>query len=102
PATASRNSTLVDDEAPANRCFHWSIGDAAATDAAFLDAAHIVRQRLTNQRLAAVAMEPRASLASYDKGTDDLTLWVTSPNPYVHRLIMAAFVLRIPEPQFPG
>src|SRR5207302_5863483 len=68
--------------------------------AAFLDAAHIVRQRLTNQRLAAVAMEPRASLASYDKGTDDLTLWVTSQNPHVHRLIMGAFVLGVPEHKF--
>ena len=99
-ATASQNATLVHDEAPANRCFHWSIGDAAATDAAFLDAAHIVRQRLTNQRLAAVAMEPRSSLASYDRGTDDLTLWVTSQNPHVHRLIMGAFVLGIPEHKF--
>jgi len=74
---AAAATTLVHDIAPANRCFHWSLGDAAAVDAAFSDAAHIVRQRLLNQRLAAVAMEPRSALASYDKATEDLTLWVT-------------------------
>ena len=97
---ALTNATLVHDEAPNNRCFHWELGDAAATDAAFLKAAHIVKQRLTNQRLAAVAMEPRSALASYSKATDDLTLWVTSQNPHVHRLIMGAFVLGVPEHKF--
>jgi carbon-monoxide dehydrogenase large subunit len=97
---ASSATTLVHDIAPANRCFHWSLGDAAAVDAAFRDAAHIVRQRLLNQRLAAVAMEPRSALASYDKATEDLTLWVTSQNPHVHRLIMGAFVLGVPEHKF--
>ena len=98
--TASTNATLVHDGAPENRCFHWAIGDAAATDAAFANAAHVVKQRLVNHRLAAVAMEPRSALASYSRGTDELTLWVTSQNPHVHRLIMGAFVLGIPEHKF--
>jgi carbon-monoxide dehydrogenase large subunit len=95
--TAGDTATQVHDDAPGNRSFHWEIGDASATDAAFATAAHVVRQRLVNQRLAAVAMEPRAALASYAPGTDELTLWVTSQNPHVHRLIMGAFVLGIPE-----
>ena len=97
---ALTNATLVHDDAPSNRCFHWELGDAAATDAAFRNAAHVVKQRLTNQRLAAVAMEPRSALASYSRATDDLTLWVTSQNPHVHRLIMGAFVLGVPEHKF--
>ena len=98
--SALSNEVLVHDDAPENRCFHWSLGDAAATDAAFQTATHVVKQRLVNHRLAAVAMEPRASIASYNKGTDELTLWVTSQNPHVHRLIMGAFVLGIPEHKF--
>jgi carbon-monoxide dehydrogenase large subunit len=94
---ALRGGPLVHDDAPENRCFHWEIGDAAATERMFAGAAHIVRQRLVNQRLAAVAVEPRSTLASYNAGTDELTLWVTSQNPHVHRLIMGAFVLGIPE-----
>jgi carbon-monoxide dehydrogenase large subunit len=84
-------------EAPGNKSFHFTIGDKAATDAAFASAANVVKQRLINQRLIANAMEPRASVAKYDAGTGDYTLWVTSQNPHVHRLLMAAFVLGIPE-----
>src|SRR5207253_8733299 len=29
--------------------------------------------------------------------TGEITLWVTTQNPHVHRLLMAAFVLGIPE-----
>jgi carbon-monoxide dehydrogenase large subunit len=53
-----------------------------------------------NQRLIPVAIEPRASLATYTRATDELTLWVTSQNPHVHRLIMGAFVLGLPEHRF--
>jgi len=86
--------------APDNRCFHWEIGDKARTEAALRGAAKVVRTRLVNQRLIANAIEPRASLASYQPATDELTLWVTSQNPHVHRLIMGAFVLGLPEQRF--
>jgi carbon-monoxide dehydrogenase large subunit len=92
--------TLVHDDAPANRAFHWTIGDAAATDGAFAGAAHVIRQRFVNTRLMPVAMEPRACLASFSGATGELTLWVTSQNPHVHRLIMGAFVLGVPEHKF--
>jgi carbon-monoxide dehydrogenase large subunit len=91
---------IVRDGESDNVCFRWQIGDAAATDAAFAGAATVVRQRLVNQRLIPVAIEPRACLATYVRATDDLTLWVTSQNPHVHRLIMGAFVLGLPEHKF--
>jgi carbon-monoxide dehydrogenase large subunit len=85
------------DDIPKNQCFYWTIGDRVATDAAFSSAATVVKQPLVNQRLIPNAMEPRACVASFAPGTGDLTLWVTSQNPHVHRLLMAAFVLGIPE-----
>jgi carbon-monoxide dehydrogenase large subunit len=85
------------DVAPNNVAFRWQIGDAAATEAAFKTAATVVKKRIVNQRLVANAMEPRACVARYDGSTDELTLWVTSQNPHVHRLLMAAFVLGIDE-----
>jgi aerobic carbon-monoxide dehydrogenase large subunit len=91
---------IVRNDGTDNICFRWQIGDAARTDAAFAQAATVVRQRLVNQRLIPVAIEPRASLATYVRATDELTLWVTSQNPHVHRLIMGAFVLGIPEHKF--
>ena len=93
-------AAVVRESAAGNVCFRWEIGDAAATDAAFARATTVVRQRLVNQRLIPVAMEPRASLATYVRATDELTLWVTSQNPHVHRLIMGAFVLGVPEHKF--
>src|SRR5438046_8811650 len=83
--------------APGNVAFKWEIGDRSATDAAFKGAATTVKKRILNQRLVANAMEPRACIARFDTATGELTLWVTSQNPHVHRLLMCAFVLGIPE-----
>ena len=94
------SAPIVRKDGTNNVCFHWQIGDAVATDAAFASAARVVRQRLVNQRLIPVAIEPRASLATYVRATDELTLWVTSQAPHVHRLIMGAFVLGLPEHKF--
>ncbi|MBI4636559.1 MAG: xanthine dehydrogenase family protein molybdopterin-binding subunit, partial [Candidatus Rokubacteria bacterium] len=85
------------DDIPSNQCFYWTIGDKAAAEAAFKSAAKVVSQPLLNQRLIPNAIEPRACVASFSLATGELTLWVTSQNPHVHRLLMAAFVLGIPE-----
>ena len=95
-ATAA-GAPQVHADAPGNVAFKWALGDAAATDAAFKSAAVTVKKRIVNQRLVANAMEPRACVARFDVATGELTLWVTSQNPHVHRLLMCAFVLGIPE-----
>jgi aerobic carbon-monoxide dehydrogenase large subunit len=95
-ATAA-GAAQVHGDAPSNVAFKWALGDAAATDAAFKSAAVTVKKRIVNQRLVANAMEPRACVARFDVATGELTLWVTSQNPHVHRLLMCAFVLGIPE-----
>jgi aerobic carbon-monoxide dehydrogenase large subunit len=94
---AAKGSPQLHAVAPDNVAFKWQIGDAAATEAAFKTAAVVVKKRIVNQRLVANAMEPRACVARYEDATGDLTLWVTSQNPHVHRLLMTAFVLGIPE-----
>ncbi|RTH03467.1 carbon monoxide dehydrogenase, partial [Thermus scotoductus] len=83
--------------APGNVAFTWEIGDEKAVEEAFKKAAHVVRLELKNQRLIANAIEPRASLADYNPGTGEYTLYTTSQNPHVHRLMHAAFILGIPE-----
>jgi carbon-monoxide dehydrogenase large subunit len=80
-----------------NRVYHWTAGDKDATDHAFGAAEVVVRHRLHNQRLIPNAMEPRGSIGLYDPGTGDYTLWATSQAPHVHRLLVSAFVLGIPE-----
>jgi carbon-monoxide dehydrogenase large subunit len=85
------------DDVPRNECFRWTIGDQGQTAAAIQGAARVVKQTLVNQRLIPNAIEPRACVASFAPAMGDLTLWVTSQNPHVHRLLMAAFILGIPE-----
>ncbi|TMB03323.1 MAG: xanthine dehydrogenase family protein molybdopterin-binding subunit, partial [Deltaproteobacteria bacterium] len=85
------------DEAPDNVSFRWSLGDKDKTDAAFRGAARVVKEHFVNHRLIPNAIEPRAALASANPATGEITLWVTTQNPHVHRLLMAAFVLGIPE-----
>ena len=42
-------------------------------------------------------MEPRAAVGDYDSGTDTITLYTTSQNPHVARLVLSAFVGIAPE-----
>ena len=83
--------------APDNVCFVWGCGDKAATDAAFAKAAHVTRLELVNNRLIPNAIEPRAANAMYSRADESYTLYVTSQNPHVERLLLTAFVLGLPE-----
>ncbi|GGE89886.1 xanthine dehydrogenase family protein molybdopterin-binding subunit [Stappia taiwanensis] len=84
-------------EAEGNLIYDWEIGDQATTDAAFASAAHVTRMEIRNNRLVPNAMEPRAALASYDEAEEHYTLWTTSQNPHVARLVLSAFYNIAPE-----
>jgi carbon-monoxide dehydrogenase large subunit len=88
---------LVHDEIPANTCYEWALGDKAATDAAFARAAHVTRMEIVNNRLIPNAIEPRAAVGEYEPGTDQYTLYTTSQNPHVARLVLSAFNGIAPE-----
>ena len=90
---------LVHDEIGTNVCFDWGwIEDnREATDAAIKAAPHVTTLDLVNNRLIPNAIEPRASTANYDPGTGDYTLYTTSQNPHLTRLLIAAFVMGIAE-----
>ena len=90
-------ATAVHDDAPGNICYDWHLGDKAMVDAAFASAHKVVRLDLLNNRLIPNAMEPRAAIGDFDVNSGDYTLYTTSQNPHVIRLLMGAFVLHIPE-----
>jgi carbon-monoxide dehydrogenase large subunit len=96
PAQA-KSGAQIHEVAPKNTIYEWSLGDAKATESAFAAAKHVTRLDFINNRLVPNAMEPRAALAEYDSGTDSLTLWNTSQNPHVARLVISAFVGMAPE-----
>ena len=96
PAKA-KSGPQIHDVAPKNTIYEWHLGDAKATEAAFAAAKHVTKLDIVNNRLVPNAIEPRAALAEYDAGSDNLTLWNTSQNPHVARLVIAAFVGMAPE-----
>ena len=89
----------VHDDLNDNLCFDWGFVEenAAAVDEAIKSAAHVTTVELRNQRLVPNAMEPRVAVGAYHRATDESTLYTTSQNPHVIRLLMGAFVLGIPE-----
>ena len=88
---------LVHDEAPANHCYKWAIGEKAKVDEVFQTAAHITKLDLVNNRLIPNAMEPRAAIGVYNRASDEYTLYVSNQNPHVERLLLTAFVMGLPE-----
>ncbi|HHL71528.1 MAG TPA: xanthine dehydrogenase family protein molybdopterin-binding subunit [Bacteroidetes bacterium] len=88
---------LVHDEAPKNMAFDWELGDKEKTDAAMASAHHITTLEFVNQRLVPNAIEPRSAIGDYDATNDKYTLYTTSQNPHLTRLLMCAFVLGLPE-----
>ncbi|MBL8893216.1 MAG: xanthine dehydrogenase family protein molybdopterin-binding subunit [Rhizobiales bacterium] len=96
-AKAKSAKGQVHEVAPNNLVFNWSLGDEAATDAAFKKAAHVTKLDIVNNRLIPNAMEPRAAIGSYDTGDDHYTLYTTSQNPHVARLVISAFHGLAPE-----
>ncbi len=96
-AALAPDAPLVHVELGHNRCYEWTIGDRAAVDAAFARAARVAEVELVNNRLVPNALETRACNAVYDPAGDSWTVYLTTQNPHVIRLLMAAFVLKVPE-----
>ncbi len=105
PAVVNMRDALKDgapkvhDDLTSNLCYDWGFVEEnkEAVDQAFRDAAHVTKLELINNRLVANPMEPRVAVGDYARGTGDHTLYTTSQNPHVIRLLMGAFVLGIPE-----
>src|SRR6266478_5804896 len=92
-----KGAPQLHDSAPGNLCYDWHIGDKAQVDAAFAKAAHVTKLDIVNNRLIPNAMEPRAAIGEFNRATGEHTLYTTSQNPHVIRLLMGAFVLHLPE-----
>ncbi len=105
PAAVDMKAALKDgapkvhDELSDNLCYDWGFVEEnkGAVEEAIKNAAHVTTLELVNNRLVANPMEPRVALGDYNRSDDMSTLYTTSQNPHVIRLLMGAFVLGIPE-----
>jgi carbon-monoxide dehydrogenase large subunit len=85
------------DHIPNNVALDYHYGDAAKVAAAFADAAHVTRLDIVNTRVAVVAMEPRAALASYDKASERYTIQVPTQGVAGNRNTLAKNLLKVPN-----
>ncbi len=96
-AATAAGAPEIHDNAPGNVIYDWEIGEKDPTEAALAGAAHITEMDITNNRLSPNAMEPRAAITKYDAAEDHYTLYTTSQNPHVARLVLSAFYAVAPE-----
>jgi carbon-monoxide dehydrogenase large subunit len=82
-------------EATGNIAAEMRHGDAARTDAAFARAAHVTRLALHNQRVNAMALEPRCSIAVFENGR--WALYTQNQTPTGARESLAAVFKTRPE-----
>ena len=68
-------------EAPDNIAAETRYGNADATAAAFAKARHLVSLNIVNQRLAAITLEPRAVLTTFDAATQRMTIRMSTQMP---------------------
>ena len=95
---AQAGAPLVHDDVPGNICYDWTLGNPIGeVNEAMQKAAHVTALDFVNQRLVPNAIEPRSYNSSYDPINDKYTLYTSSQNPHLIRLLMCAFVLGIPE-----
>jgi aerobic carbon-monoxide dehydrogenase large subunit len=86
---------LVWAEATGNIAAEAAYGDASVVDKAFTAAAHVTHLELHNQRIVAMAMEPRASIALFEAGRT--TLYTQNQTPTGARELLGAVFKRTPE-----
>jgi len=96
-AATQAGASQLHENAPNNIVMRWTCGTEDTTAQAIDSAEVVVRQRIINQRLIPTPMETRGYVSRYDAATGEYTIWMSSQAPHVHRLLLTAFVLGIPE-----
>ncbi|MCU0513964.1 MAG: molybdopterin-dependent oxidoreductase [Anaerolineae bacterium] len=110
PEEATRDGApQLFDDVPHNIAFRWIMNpNPEGLKQAFDSADLVIKERIVQQRLLPTAMEPRACAAQWNAGTQELTIWVTSQNPHIHRFILSGMTgvpehkLRIIAPEVGG
>jgi len=97
-AARAADAPQVHADVPGNLAFDWELGNPVEeVDAAIAGAHHVTTLEFINQRVVPNAIEPRSAIGSYVGHSGKYTLYTSTQNPHLIRLLMCAFVLGIPE-----
>jgi carbon-monoxide dehydrogenase large subunit len=91
-AAAAEGAPQVHGDAPRNRCLgqRWKTDNDAPPKGN--DAPSVVSVRVKQPRIAGVPLEPRATLASWDAVLGEMTVWISTQNPFRIRAEVARIV----------
>jgi carbon-monoxide dehydrogenase large subunit len=95
-AALANGAPQLHDTVPGNLCAHVTYGDKAAVEAAIESADVKVKLDLTIPRQLHEPLEPRATIASFDAGTEEYTLWTNTQIPHGNRFMICNLVMGIP------
>ena len=104
---AQEGAPQLHPDIPGNQAFHWTVA-GGDVDQALAEAEVTVTYRIRQQRLIPNAIEPRAAVAHYTTATGELTLWKTTQNPHILRLVCSGVTgiaedkLRVIAPEVGG
>src|SRR5437870_7016578 len=92
------NSPLVrpDKEKKSNHIWHWEVGDREATQTAFDAADVVVSEDIYIPRIHVASIETCGCVASFDRVSGKLTVWMTTQAPPAIRTVFS-LVSKIPE-----
>ncbi len=97
-AAMEEGAPQVHPDVPGNLAFDWELGNAKdEVDAAIENAHHVTTLEFINNRVVPNAIEPRSAIGHFDTSNDKYTLYTSTQNPHLVRLLLCAFVLGIPE-----
>ncbi len=87
---------------PTNHIWHWESGDKARTDQLFAEADVVVKEHIYLPRIHVSSIETCGCVASFDKVSGKLTVWMTTQAPHAIRTVFslvtaASAVGQIPE-----
>jgi len=86
-------------EATGNVFAAMRFGNPQACDDAFAKAAHVAKVSFMNQRILAMSLEPRGTLAQFDPASGRFTVRTSCQNPATLRGALAGSVLNVPPEQ---
>src|SRR5207244_851895 len=81
------NAPLVrpDKEKKSNHIWHWEVGDRAATERTFNTADVVVSEDIYIPRIHVASIETCGCVASFDRVSGKLTVWMTTQAPHAIR-----------------
>ncbi len=91
------DAPIIWPDAPGNISIKWQSDDRTATDRAFAGAAYVVQLRLVNTRVFANPIEPRTSIAQYDRANEQF-IWITPSQGVLYMVrVLCDQVFKIPD-----